>query len=173
MFGKKNSESEVKAGLRSLYPRLWRYCIVLTGNSERANDLAQSACLRGLEKSEQFEPGSQLDRWMFRIAQRIWLNELRSDAVRRGGGISPIEEIDIADGGPDPESNFFAREVLTEVFALPEAQRVAVVLAYVEGYSYKETAEILDIPIGTVMSRLSAARSKLVNTLGSREGDVG
>lgn len=173
MFGKKNSDDEIKAGLRALYPRLWRYCVVLTGNAERANDLAQSACLRGLEKSGQFEPGSQLDRWMFRIAQRIWLNELRSDAVRRGGGLAPIEDIDIADGRPDPESNFFTREVLTEVSALPEAQRVAVVLAYVEGYSYRETAEILDIPIGTVMSRLSAARSKLVSALGSREGDVG
>ena len=169
----KESREEVDRGLSPLFPRLWRYCLVMTGNRERADDLAQAACLRAIEKSEQFRAGTKLDRWVFRIAQRIWLNELRAESVRRGGGMMALEEIDLPDPDPDPESNLMANEVLMGVLALPEAQRTTVLLAYVEGYSYKETAEALDIPIGTVMSRLSAARGKLASRFGEQESNVG
>ncbi|MFY0610960.1 MAG: RNA polymerase sigma factor [Hyphomicrobiaceae bacterium] len=159
--------------LRPLYPRLWRYCLVLTGNRSRADDLAQSACLRALEKSDQLGTDDRLDGWIFRIAQRIWLNELRAESVRRGGGMASIDEIEITDHRPDPETNLLAREVLLEVMALPEAQRATVVLVYVDGYSYKEAAEILDIPIGTVMSRLAAARGKLSTTFEHKKSNTG
>ncbi len=98
------------------------------------------------------------------MAQRIWLNELRASAVRRGGGLFPVEDIEIADNCPDAETNYFVREVLLSVYALPEAQRASVMLVYVEGFSYAEAAEILEVPIGTIMSRLAAARK----TVGSR-----
>ncbi len=173
MVWKKESHEEVNRGLSPLFPRLWRYCLVMTGNRERADDLAQAACLRAIEKSEQFQAGTKLDRWVFRIAQRIWLNELRAESVRRGGGMMTLEEIDLPDSNPGPESNLLAREVLMGVLALPEAQRTTVLLVYVEGYSYKETAEVLDIPIGTVMSRLSAARGKLAGSFGEKESSVG
>ncbi len=173
MVWKKESHEEVRDGLSPLFPRLWRYCVVITGNRERADDLAQAACLRAIEKSEQFEAGTNLDRWVFRIAQRIWLNELRAESVRRGGGMMTLEEIDLPDSKPGPESNLLAREVLMGVLALPEAQRATVLLVYVEGYSYKEAADVLDIPIGTVMSRLAAARSKLAGRFGEKESSVG
>ena len=86
---------------------------------------------------------------------------MRANAVRRGGGLVAVEDAQLPDPRSGPEANFIAREVLREVMALPEAQRSTVLLVYVEGYSYKEASEILDIPIGTVMSRLAAARSKL------------
>ena len=107
-------------------------------------------------------PGTRLDLWMYRLTQRVWLNEMRADAVRQRGSMTSIEEVDIADTNPGPESNLLARDVLREIMALPEAQRAAVILVYAEGFSYKEASEILDVPIGTVMSRLSAARMKLV-----------
>lgn len=173
MFGQKKSHNEVMHGLKPLYPRLWRYCLALTGRPEPADDLAQAACLRALEKSAQFQPGTHLDRWLFRIAKSVWLNELRSDAVRRGGGMSAIEDIELPDPKPGPEMNILAREVLLEVLALPEAQRVAVILVYVEGYSYKEAAALLEIPIGTVMSRLAASRAKLAGKFEPQESDVG
>ena len=87
--------------------------------------------------------------------------------------MTAIEDIELTDDRPDPESNILAREVLLEVLALPEAQRTAVVLVYVEGYSYKEAAELLDIPIGTVMSRLAAARGKLAGKFKPRKSSVG
>jgi RNA polymerase sigma-70 factor, ECF subfamily len=161
MIWRKNSRSEVEQGLKPLYPRLWRYCVALTGSRDRAGDLAQSACLRALEKSDKFEPGTRLDLWMFRLTQRVWLNEIRADAVRQRASMVAIDDIDIPDTKPDPESNLLAREVLREVMALPEAQRAAVILVYVEGFSYKEASGTLEIPIGTVMSRLAAARTKL------------
>lgn len=161
MIWRKDSRREVSDGLKPLYPRLWRYCLALTGSRDKAGDLAQSACLRALEQAGKFQSGTRLDLWMYRLTQRLWLNELRADAVRRRGSMVAIDEIEIADTKPDPESNILAREVLWEVMALPEAQRTTVVLVYAEGFSYKEASDILDIPIGTVMSRLAAARAKL------------
>lgn len=153
--------SVVRDGIPEVYPRLWRYAVALTGRRDWADDLVQTTCLRALDKADQFEPGTHLDRWMFRMAQRVWLNELRSRKVRTGGGLVPVEEIDLPDKKPEAETNILARDVLNRVNGLPEAQRQAVVLVYVEGYAYKEAAEIMEIPIGTVMSRLAAARKRL------------
>lgn len=139
--------------------------MVLTGSRDQADDLAQAACARALEKSEQFQPDSNLRAWVFRIAQRLWLNDRRAAAVRRGNGIVSVDEFELIDASPDAESNIFAAQVLSKVADLPEAQREAVMLVYIEGFAYKEAAEILGIPIGTVMSRLSAARSKLAKQL--------
>jgi RNA polymerase sigma-70 factor, ECF subfamily len=156
-----NPRHEVTEGLRPLYPRLWRYCLSLTGNRDRADDLAQAACLRAIEKAHLFQAGTRLDLWMFRLTQRYWLNEIRADTVRQRGGMLTIDEFEIPDQKPDPEANLLARDVLLQVMALPEAQRSTVILVYVDGFSYKEAAEILDIPIGTIMSRLAAARAKI------------
>ncbi|MEO0866603.1 MAG: sigma factor, partial [Pseudomonadota bacterium] len=81
----------------AVFPRLWRYSVALTGRRDWADDLAQTTCLRALDKADQFEAGTHLDRWMFRMAQRIWLNELRSRKVRTGGGLVPVEEIELPD----------------------------------------------------------------------------
>ncbi len=161
------------ADLTAAYPRLWRFCVATTGRYDVGADLAQSACLRAMEKSTQFVPGTKFDAWIFRIAQRMWLNELRSQAVRRGQGQISVEDAGLADAAPDAVSNIFHREVLDKVMALPEAQRVTVLLVYVEGNSYAEASDILDIPIGTVMSRLSAARAKLAQALEIRKDNVG
>ncbi len=95
------------------------------------------------------------------MARRIWLNEMRAGVVRRGNGLVAVEEIDIVAQNLPAEANFFATEVLSAIGTLPESQRETVMLVYVEGYAYKEAAEMLDIPIGTVMSRLAAARKAI------------
>ncbi len=64
-------------GLAPLYPRLWRFCLVLTKDRATADDLAQSACARALEQSDKFAVGTNLDRWVFTIARRLWLNDIR------------------------------------------------------------------------------------------------
>ncbi|WP_340263980.1 RNA polymerase sigma factor [Sulfitobacter pontiacus] len=172
-FLKRTAEEEVRQGLPTLFPRLWRYALVLTSNPESAADLAQSTCLRALERSAQYTPGTNLDRWLFRMAHRIWLNELRSNAVRRGGGLLAVEDVPIPDGKHDAEMNFFVREVLHNIYQLPEAQRVCVFLVYVEGYKYAEAADILSIPVGTVMSRLSAARKSVVEGMSEKDKKLG
>ena len=167
-WGKKTTHDVVKKELEIFFPRLWRYCLALTGDRYRSDDLAQAACLRAIEKADKFKAGTHFDRWMFRLTQRLWINEIRKEAVRNGGGLSSIDEEDLVDTKPDPEVNLLGREVLMEVMRLPEAQRATLLLVYVEGYSYSEAANLLEIPIGTVMSRLAVARSKLVKKYGSR-----
>ncbi|MEO0358076.1 MAG: RNA polymerase sigma factor [Pseudomonadota bacterium] len=142
-----------------LIPGLWRFALSLSGSPDMADDLVQSTCLRAIEKQDQYQTGTKLQAWVFTICRSIWLNELRRAAVRKTGSLSGAE--DIADLLPSSETNIFAREVLTNVMSLPEAQRETVLLVYVEEFTYREAASVLDVPIGTVMSRLAAARKKL------------
>ena len=156
-----NVHEIVSTGLAECLARLWRYGLVLSANRDMAEDLVQATCVRALEKSHQFQPGTRVDRWLFSILNSIWKNEMRSRKIRMGDGFVDAEEVLITDGVKEVETNIMARQVLTEVQSLPEVQRATVFLVYAEGLSYKEAAEALDVPMGTVMSRLAAARAKL------------
>lgn len=159
----------VSAGLPDLFPRLWRFCLVLTKSADRADDLAQATCERALLNAEKFNLGTNLDRWLFTIARRMWLNDIRSAKVRQGTGTVPIEDIDVPNNNPHVDVNILAAEVLSMMQALPEGQRVTTFLVYVEGYSYREAAEMLDIPIGTVMSRLAGSRKTIAAKIAAQE----
>ncbi len=165
------SEADIRSGLADNLLRLWRYGLVLSHRRDIADDLVQQTCLRALERVEQFEAGTRLDRWLFSILHSIWLNEIRAQRVRLGQGFVDAEEALVVDGTRDTETHVLANQVLRLVNALPDAQRAAVFLAYVEGLSYKEVASVLDIPIGTVMSRLAAARAKIAASV-SGEGAI-
>ena len=156
----------VMAGLSAQLQRLWRYGLVLSGNRSVAEDLVQATCLRAIERAHQFSPGTRLDRWLFTILHSIWLNEVRAARVRRGQGLVDPETSLIFDGIKEIETNILAAQVLKEVQSLPEAQRETVFLVYGEGLTYREAAEILAVPIGTVMSRLAGARAKLAALAG-------
>jgi len=155
------SEAVIRSGLLASLPRLWRYAFVLSRQRDVADDLVQQTCVRALERCGQFVTDGSPDRWFFSILHSVWLNEARARKVRLGQGLVPAEEHLAFDGAREAELRADAGKVLRLVNALPEAQRAAVFLAYVEGLTYREVAEILDIPIGTVMSRLAAARAKL------------
>jgi RNA polymerase sigma-70 factor (ECF subfamily) len=150
--------------LSQLLPRLWRYGLVLSRQKHVADDLVQATCVRALERAGQFMVGTRLDRWLLTIMHSIWLNELRSQRVRQGQGFVDAEQELSFDGETLAQDQVLAAQVIRRVNALPEAQRETVFLAYVEGLSYKEIAEVLHIPVGTVMSRLAAARLKLAET---------
>jgi RNA polymerase sigma-70 factor (ECF subfamily) len=152
---------EVEKGLPPLLPRLWSFGVVLSGDRSVAEDLVQQTCLRALERSDQYQPGTRLDRWTFAIMASTWKNQRRANAVRVGNGIVDAAEALGADLSASSEDMLFHKQVLRAVGELPEAQRTAMVLVYVEGFSYKEAANILEIPIGTVMSRLAAAKNAL------------
>ena len=81
-----NGSARGKRGLASNLARLWRYALVLSGARDVADDLVQATFVRALERADQFQPGTRLDRWLFSILRSIWLNELRSRRVRAGGG---------------------------------------------------------------------------------------
>jgi RNA polymerase sigma-70 factor (ECF subfamily) len=155
------SRAEVRAGLERRLTRLWRYALLLSKKSDVAEDLVQATCVRAIERADQFTPGTRLDRWLFAILRSIWLNEVRARRVRQREWSIDSENALTIDGAHELETNILAAEVLTAISQLPEAQRETVLLVYGEGYSYAEAANLLGIPIGTVMSRLATARSAL------------
>jgi len=149
------------AELTSILPRLWRFGLVLSRDHDTANDLVQATCVRALEKKHLFQPGSRLDRWTFSILINIWRNELRSRKVRAHKNLDD-DAVELSfDGEAAIETNILASQLLTEVMKLPDVQKEAVVMVYIEGMKYREASELLEVPIGTIMSRLAAARSKL------------
>lgn len=135
--------------------------MVLSRNRDLAQDLVQATALRALEKSDLYLPGTRLDRWLMSMMMNVWRNDLRARRVRTGGGLVDAENVLVLDGAAQIETNIFASQVLNAVAQLPEAQRETVLLVYLEGWSYQEAADALGIPVGTVMSRLAAARQKL------------
>jgi RNA polymerase sigma-70 factor (ECF subfamily) len=155
------SRREVRAGLEPSLARLWRYALVLSRARDAADDLVQATCLRAIERADQFVPGTRVDRWLFAILRSIWLNEIRSQRIRQGGGFVDAEDALTTDGAREIEMNITAAAVLRAIDLLPEAQRETVLLVYGEGYSYAEAAATLGVPIGTIMSRLAAGRAAL------------
>jgi RNA polymerase sigma-70 factor (ECF subfamily) len=141
--------------------RLWRYGLLLSRQRHVADDLVQATCVRALERAGQYVPGTRMDRWLLSILHSIWLNEVRGRRVRQGQGCVDADEALSFDGESVAQTHVLAAQVIRRVDALPETQRETVFLAYVEGLSYREVAEVLQVPIGTVMSRLAAARAKL------------
>lgn len=151
----------VMEGVAAELPRLWRYGLLLSRNREAAEDLVQATCVRALERSQQFQVGTRLDRWLISIMHSVWLNQVRAQKVRQGKGLVDADTVLVFDGLKQTETNILAGQVLRKVDSLPDAQREAVYLVYVEGFTYQEAADVLGVPTGTIMSRLAAARSKL------------
>lgn len=154
---------QFKSELVELLPRLYRYAMVLTGSKEDADDLVQATCERALQRRDQFREGTELSRWTFTIMNSIRRNHLRATGVRQGHGQVEASEILQAADDSLPEHIQDMRLVRQQVMELPVAQRQTMILVYVEGFSYEETATILDIPTGTVMSRLARARAQLAS----------
>ncbi len=160
-----SSEQAVRGAIQTHSKRVWRFGLALSGASDVADDLLQSTCLRALERHHQVTSYDRLDSWLMTICRSIWLNEVRARSVRKAQALSVTPEAELISTGPDAETNIFAAEVFTQVMELPEAQRETVMLVFVEGYSYREAAALLEVPIGTIMSRLSNARQKLKNVM--------
>jgi len=147
--------------LIALLPRLRRFARGMTGSTAAADDLVQAACERALSRSHQFQEGTRFDSWLFRIMQTIWIDHLRARDIRKEGG----EDEGMHVGTDEPVRRAEARLALDEVRValreLPSDQRTALLLVTVDGLSYKEAAEIAEVPVGTIMSRLARARLAL------------
>jgi RNA polymerase sigma-70 factor, ECF subfamily len=150
--------------LPTLLPRLWRFALRLAGDRHDAEDLVQRACVRALERQHQLQPGTSTLSWLFSIVHSVWLNEVRAQQTRRRGSIQWSDELaeTVADDKAlDPETYALQRQIISAVEGLPDAQRAVMLLVAVEGLSYREAATALDVPIGTVMSRLARARQTI------------
>ena len=118
--------------------------------------------MRALSRLDQWEQGTRLDSWMFRIAQNIWFDRIRAVKVR-GVVIDVDSAHDIAgeDGRSVTESRLALADVNAAMAKLPPDQRIAIALVCIDGLSYKDAAETLKVPLGTLMSRLARGRHAL------------
>lgn len=160
----------LSAELPVLLPRLWRFALRLAGDRHDAEDLVQRACVRALERRQQLQPGTSTLSWMFSIVHSVWINELRARQIRSHGSMQWSEALveAVADTRAcNPESHALYQQIISSVEKLPDAQRSVMLLVAVEGLSYREAATVLDVPIGTVMSRLARARLTIGESLGA------
>ena len=160
--------------LVALLPRLRRFAYGLTGSIEEGDDLVQTACERALAAAGRFERGTRLDSWLYRILQNAWIDGVRRR--RRGDvGLDP-RELDAYPGGDaaaEAEARLTLMDVRRAVAELAPEQRAVLILVSVEGVAYREAAEILGLPIGTVMSRLGRARLALGRALEAPPREAG
>ena len=152
--------------LLTLLPRLRRFARALARDSADADDLLQVALERALKARNQWAPGTRLDAWMMRIVRNCWIDEMRS-RTRRARTFAPEEEGETV--GVDLQQEIDAKAEMHAVdramASLSSEQREVIALVLVEGLAYKEAAELLDIPIGTLTSRLTRGRQALVQML--------
>ncbi len=158
--------------LADCLPALQRFAMSLTRNQDRAADLVQDCVERALRKSHLFD-GANLRSWLFTICRRVFLNQIRS---RKSRGVAvPVEDapqssLSIAQS---QEMSMHFNDVKDAFARLPMNDKVILALVVIEGLKYEEVAEVLEIPIGTVRSRLSRARSRLEEMIevdGASEG---
>jgi len=148
--------------LLTLLPRLRRFARALARDAGDADDLIQVALERALKAKEQWLPGTRLDAWMMRIMRNCWIDEVRSRTRRALTFVAPEEGETVGvDAHHDIERHAEMHDVDRAMNALPAEQREVIALVLVEGLAYREAAEMLDIPIGTLTSRLTRGRQAL------------
>ncbi len=164
--------SDFREDLVSLLPRLRRFALTLTGDMDAADDLVQQACEKALLKQDQWQVGTRLDSWLYRIIQNLHIDQLRSQS-RRSEHLHEDSVAELVDAGSKglPERENMLSVLSHIIHELPEEQRMVMLLVAVEEHSYREAADTLDIPVGTVMSRLARARARIMAIL--EETEVG
>ncbi len=154
--------------LNECLPALRRFAYTLTRNDDRAADLVQDCVERCLRKQHLFD-GQNLRSWMFTVCRRVFLNQIRRDKVR---GIA-VEMEDAPQSklstGASQEDQMHYQDVVESFRELPHNDKVVLSLVAIEGLKYEEAAELLEVPVGTVRSRLSRARTRLRDILESAE----
>lgn len=158
--------NDIRDRMVELLPRLRRFAYALTGNMDKADDLVQETCARALANADQWQAGTRLDSWMYRIAQNLWFDRMRATKVR-GEVVDVDSAVDLAgsDGRDVTESRLTLQAVSKSIAQLPADQQLVIAHVCIDGMSYKDAADALGIPIGTVMSRLARARRALHSAL--------
>jgi len=162
---KRMADDYMRHALVLLYPRLRRFAIRLAGSPIKADDLVQDACERALSRQHQWQRGTRLDSWLYRIIYNCWTDEQRSARVRKTAPLEDAANIPADEGERVIDARLILEVVCRELDNLPDEQRAVLVLVCIKGLSYREVAAILGIPIGTVMSRLARGRLALAHRI--------
>lgn len=146
--------------LIALLPRLRRFALAITRSATESDDLVQSAVERALGSWQRRPPDMQIDSWMFKIVQNLWIDERRRHRNRYAAA-APDETMCGEDGRTVTAGRLDLAEVCAAMAGLPEQQQAVLGLIVIDGMSYAQAADVLSIPVGTVMSRLARARAAL------------
>jgi RNA polymerase sigma-70 factor (ECF subfamily) len=157
-----STRRDVYERMVKLHPRLRRFLYSLTGGADFSEDLAQETYVRALAHLDQWQPGTRIDSWMFRIAQNLWIDHKRMQRFRGEAiDIDLIGDLLSCDGQIIAENRILLQELRKDIAQMSLDQRNVIRLVCGYGMSYKETGKILNLPAGTVMSRLARARDAL------------
>ena len=148
--------SSFESELAELLPRLRRFAHALSRNPADADDLTQATIERALTSKAQWQPGTRLNSWAYRIMRNLWIDTARARSRRS------------AREAPEMDAAVDLKRVMAAMGRLPDEQREIVALILVEGFGYREVSEMLDLPIGTVSSRLVRGRTALLAMVGER-----
>lgn len=155
--------------LGTLLPRLRRFAHALSRDAADADDLTQSTMERALRRKAQWQPGTRLDSWAYRIMRNLWIDAARARS-RNAKLEAPPEQAESV--GEDPREAMDAAVDLKRMMAameqLPDEQREVVALILIEGFAYREVCAMLDLPMGTVSSRLVRGRNRLLAMVGEQ-----
>lgn len=169
----KQREEALRDQIVGLLPRLRRFAMSLAKDLDRADDLLQSACERALNRLDQFQPGSRLDSWLYRIVYTQWVDKVRRRQIRSDKLIVLSTETESRSGSTVSDSSLSQSLDLRHALErLPQEHLAAVMLVCVEGYSYAEAAGVLNVPAGTVASRVSRARVMMSGFLDGDKAQV-
>jgi RNA polymerase sigma-70 factor (ECF subfamily) len=161
------ANATINNDIAALLPRLRRFARTIVYNREDADDLVQIAVERALARSGQWQPDTRLDSWIFRIMKNAWIDEVRS-RIRRDNLFAPEEAGEhVGDQAAEAQQQRMAIE--KAVGMLSEEHRMVVALVLVDGMPYKEASEVLEIPMGTLTSRLVRARTALQEILSDQK----
>lgn len=154
-------EETFEQALASHLPRLRRFAHGLARDAADADDLTQRTAERALRSRDQWQPGTRFDSWTYRIMRNLWIDTARS-RQRRDKVLAPAEFGDTVGALGDAESQMELHYLMRAMNRLPAEQREAVALVMLEGLAYAEAAHVLDVPIGTLTSRLVRGRQALM-----------
>lgn len=159
---KDGDADDLRGQIITILPRLRRFCMALAKGQDAGDDLCQATIERALSKADQFITGTRLDSWMYKIAQNIHIDQIRR-LKTRGHEIDVDEAANLRgdDGVQIVEGRSDLAKARAAMAALPDEQRTLIALVVIDGKSYREASEILDVPIGTVMSRIARARRSI------------
>ena len=154
---------EHELDLASIIPIITRVARGLTRSNADADDLVQMTCERALTRIGQWQPGTRLDSWACQIMRTVWLNEIRArhTSVRHLSAYGAERQDQQHDGEREAEAKLDLRQAARELGNMSASDKQLMVLVCFEGCTYREAAQRMEIPIGTVMSRLSRIRGKL------------
>ncbi|MGH8230551.1 MAG: sigma-70 family RNA polymerase sigma factor [Steroidobacteraceae bacterium] len=150
-----------------LLPKLRRFARSLTRNPDDADDLLQGALERALTHLHQWQADTRLDSWLYTIVRHAWIDELRARSRRERSLYDGAQAERVADPSADAGASLSIQQALQR---LPEEQRLAVALVLIDGLPYKEAAQIIGVPMGTLTSRLARGRQALQQILGPGDG---